>query len=171
MGKLDISFELMRRSVGVIEMKEIVCIIILNYSNLSPICLERNCCPVGGYLAPGAGQTTLKLVTALRPPQHHNTMHTISLAGALRWSQSPLPSTPRLSVGTMNWECPQCPAQWVRAPEDPTLVVVTALLPRTGDRLRGYGLLSKQHDIKVDLVITLHCLCLINDSSFFLQRW
>ena len=73
MGKLDISFELMRRSVGVIEMKEIVCIIILNYSNLSPICLERNCCPVGGYLAPGAGQTTLKLVTALRPPQHHNT--------------------------------------------------------------------------------------------------
>ena len=53
MGKLDISFELMRRSVGVIEMKEIVCIIILNYSNLSPICLERNCCTVGRDVAEG----------------------------------------------------------------------------------------------------------------------
>ena len=44
---IDISSTLVTPAVGVIELKAIVCIIIPNYSNLSPICLERNCCTVG----------------------------------------------------------------------------------------------------------------------------
>ena len=128
MGKLDISFGLVSPVSVLLRLVCVVCIIILNYADLSPICLQRNCCTVGGHLSPGVrdhheGGDHTELGEQTIWPHHSANITTHPLSPServakhlrLTWSKAGL----RLSglwwwwwevpVVTMNCKCTQSP--------------------------------------------------------------
>ena len=92
MRKLDISSGLVSPVSVLLRPTGVVCIIILNYADLSPICLERNCCTVGGHLSPGVrdhheGGDHSELGEQTIPPHHSANQSSPSGHRGHRWRQ------------------------------------------------------------------------------------